>query len=671
MNINVAFYGRCGPDIRKTEIKKPIETLPPMLVSPVPSQWRLLFLASFIPEEKISEIKNAADILDIVSESVLLKKAGKNYTGLCPFHSEKTPSFTVSPDKQIFHCFGCSTGGNVFSFLMKQEGLSFPEAARRLARRYGVDLPTRPLSPEQQQKISEKEHLFDINRRAGQFYHRALLNPSIGQKAKSYLAKRGISQQTIESYKLGYALDGWDHLLRYFTAKRISIRVLEKSGLILPRKNKSGYYDRFRDRIMFPIFDVNSQIIGFGGRVMDDALPKYLNSPETAIYNKRRSLYGIQRAKDKCRSTGTVYIVEGYLDLLALHQHGIENTVATLGTALSADHVKLLKRYAKRMVLVYDSDEAGLRSAKRCIDTFWKEHVDFRREDVFSEEKADTRILVLPAGHDPDSYLHEYGPQLFLELASRSAGIITFLMDWAIREHGLSTEGKIRIIADLQGPIAAVNDQIARAIYVQQLSERVRVPEAVVLQRIRALSVHKAGRGGGIARATDTPSGSDKQKSHASDERNLGNDAATRFERRIIAMMLQFPDILPEINRLKALKYFENDYLKRVAEMIIAFNPATAEQVSEMISEIQNETQQTLIAELALEDESWNEKGCIKLLSNFVDTHQKLRSNEQLEAQITAAEKNNDHELLLSLLSKKQKMAERREKKKMAMLNEK
>ena len=310
-------------------------------------------MAIFIPEDKISEIKNAADIVDVVSESVLLKKAGKNFIGLCPFHSEKTPSFTVSSDKQIFHCFGCGTGGNVFSFMMKQEGLSFPEAARHLAKRYGVDIPDRPLSPEQKKKISEREKLLDINRRAGGFYHQALLDSRYGKQARSYLSTRGISQKTIDDFKLGYARDGWDHLLGFFSINRVSPILLEKSGLIVPRKNKSGHYDRFRNRIIFPIFNVNTQIVGFGGRVLDDSLPKYLNSPETTLYNKSRSLYGIHRAKDKCRATGTVYIVEGYLDLLALHQHGIENSVATLGTALTADHVKLLTRYSGQNTWIF------------------------------------------------------------------------------------------------------------------------------------------------------------------------------------------------------------------------------------------------------------------------------------------------------------------------------
>jgi len=632
-------------------------------------------LAIFIPEEKISEIKNAADIVDIVSESVLLKKAGKNYIGLCPFHSEKTPSFTVSPDKQIFHCFGCSTGGNVFSFLMKQEGFSFPEAARHLAKRYGVDVPDRPLSPEQKKKIGERESVLDINRRAGDFYHQTLLNSTAGQNARSYLSKRGISQKTIVEFKLGYARDGWDHLLRFFSNKRISSMLLEKSGLILARKNKSGHYDRFRNRVIFPIFDVNLQVVGFGGRVLDDALPKYLNSPETAIYNKSRSLYGIHRAKDKCRATGTVYIVEGYLDLLALHQHGIENSVATLGTALTADHVKLLTRYARRMILVYDSDEAGIRSAQRCIETFWKEHVDFRREDVFSEDKADTHILVLPTGHDPDSYIFEHGPEAFIAAASDSPGIITFLMDCAVRKHGLTTEGKIRVISELQEPLAAINDPIAQAIYIQQLAERLGIAESAVLERIRTVASRPsratafAGQKGG-APAGELP----KREAAASNSGAAGppgGNAGIRFERQIIAMMLQFPEILPEINRLSVLKYFENSDLESVGNMVLKFNPTTADQVSELISRIENEAQQTLIASLAMADESWNRKGCLRLLGKFVDTRHKLRNGSLLEEQIKAAEKRNDHALLLTLLNKKQKMAERSEKQKMAFLSEK
>ena len=631
-------------------------------------------MAVFIPEDKISEIKNAADIVDIVSEAVVLKKTGKNHLGLCPFHSEKTPSFTVSPDKQIFYCFGCGVGGNIFSFLMKHEGLSFPEAVRRLGKRYGIDIPNRPLSPEQKRKISERESLFDINRRAMEFFHQALENGPAGQGARKYLNKRGISLKTISAFKLGYARDGWDHLLNYFLNKRISPALLQKSGLVVPKKNGSGYYDRFRNRIIFPIFDASLQVVGFGGRVLDDSLPKYLNSPETPVYNKSRSLYGFQRAKEKCRDSDSVLIVEGYLDVLALHQHGIENAVATLGTALTPDHVRLLSRFAGRMVLVYDSDDAGIRSAKRCIDTFWKEHVDFRRQDVFREENADTHILVLPAGHDPDTYVFEKGPEAFLEAVSRAPGIITFLMDCAIDKHGLSTEGKVHIIKEMQEPLAAINDRVAQALYVQQLAERIGIAEKAVSERIGDVLAQKSKVGSPdnrpITSADHThPIGFTESASGI--ERSRHVDTGNRFERQIIAMMLQFSDILPDIDKLNVLNYFENETLKHIGELILKYNLTSGDQVSELMSRVDSEAQQILIASLAMGDESWNMKGCLRLLGKFVENGQKIRDSGLLEGQIKAAEKSNDHDLLLKLLNQKQKMAERSEKQKMAILSEK
>jgi len=417
-----------------------------------------------IPQSKIDEINAAADIVQVISRYVALRRAGKNLKGLCPFHQEKTPSFMVSPEKQIYHCFGCGSGGNAFSFLMNQEGLTFPEAARALAKRYGINIPTRTLSPEQRRIIGQKENLLHINQLAMDYFQTCLTTGVAGQKARSYLKQRGFSRDIVDRFNLGYAPKGWDHLIRFFSKKRISGKLLETAGLVVSRRDRSGNYDRFRDRIIFPITDINMKIVGFGGRVMDDGEPKYLNSPETPVYNKSRTLYGMHLAKNACRTTGSVYIVEGYLDLLALHQHGIENSVATLGTALTADHIRLLTRFAQRMVLVYDSDDAGIRSAQRCIDTFWKEHVDFRRDDVFQEENADTRILVLPQGHDPDSFVFENGAEAFETAASAAPGIISFLIDRAIQKHGLSTEGKIRVVSQLQAPLAAINDRVARSL---------------------------------------------------------------------------------------------------------------------------------------------------------------------------------------------------------------
>ena len=421
--------------------------------------------------------------------------------------------------------------------------------------------------------------------------------------------------------------------------------LVEKSGLILPKKDKRGYYDRFRDRIVFPILDINKDVIGFGGRVLDDSLPKYLNSPETPVYNKSRSLYGLYTAKDKCRATHTIFIVEGYLDLISLHQHGIENSVATLGTALTEDHVRLLTRYASRMVLVYDSDEAGIRSAMRCVDIFWKEHVDFSRGDVYQEEKADTHILVLPDQHDPDSFINANGPEIFRQAASQAPSIITFLIDQAIGKYGLTTEGKIRVIAELQQPLANINDKVARSLYIKQLAERIGVDEDVVLEKVRE---HRA----------------DKSKKESQAHHDLA-DKGSRLEKQIIAMMLQFPAILPAIKKYNVIGFVENDILKTIGKTILEHQFSTTKQIPELLTSFDDPAQQNLITTLAMIEESWDEEGCLKLIKQFVTAGKKYQDSKIIE-QIKTAEKENDQEMLDRLLKEKQKLAVQKQKQKLA-----
>ena len=601
-------------------------------------------MAIFIPEDKILDIKNAADIVDVVSEVVHLKKTGRNFVGLCPFHSEKTPSFTVSPEKQIFYCFGCGAGGNVFSFMMKSDGLAFPEAARSLARRYGIDIPQKHLTLEQKKRMGERESLLKINRQAADYFHQTLVRRPAEQPAMAYLKERGLSKDIIDRFHLGYAPKGWDNIIHFFSKRGVPLAKVERSGLILPKKDKRGYYDRFRDRIVFPIFDVNQNVIGFGGRVMDESLPKYLNSPETPVYNKSRSLYGLYLAKDKSRSSDTIYIVEGYLDLLMLHQHGIENAVATLGTALTADHVRMLSRYVSRLVLVYDSDEAGIRSARRCIDIFWKEHVDFSRGDVFREDKADTQILVLPDGHDPDSFLREKGAKSFQNAATHAPGIVSFLIEQAIAKHGLSTEGIIRVVADLKNPLAAINDNVARSLYVKKLAERIGIEETIILQEIRQGATQKQ---------------SQQKNSPKADVDTKGS----RLERQIIAMMLQFPDILPEIRKYDVIEYIENPHLQSVGSAILEQELSSDKRISELF--IDNPEQEKLISALAMIDEAWEKNGCMKLIAQFIKKGQRRRDRQILD-EIKAAEEKNDQETLAKLLKQKQKLAMRSQKQHLA-----
>lgn len=587
--------------------------------------WEVFCLATYIPEEKISEIRNSADIVHIISEGITLKKAGRNFLGLCPFHTEKTPSFSVSPEKQIFYCFGCGVGGNVFGYIMKREGLSFPEAARQLAKRYGIDLPDRTLTPDQKKRMSERESLMNINQQAMNFYHKVLLETPAGKRALAYLAKRGMDKEIITRFLIGYATDNWDRLTRFFENKRVPMKLVEKSGLIISRKSKNGFYDRFRDRVIFPIFSAAGQVIGFGGRVLDDSLPKYLNSPETPVYNKSRNLFGLYQARNRCREKEVVYIVEGYFDLIALHQNGIENSVATLGTALTTEHARMLKGLvgsSGKVILLFDSDEAGLKAAERCIEIFDKEYVN-------------AQILILPAGHDPDSYLMKFGSESFRKLSRDSAkGIITFLIDSAISKYGLSLEAKIKILSDLQKPLAALHDKADRLIYIKELSERIQIEESAILEKIRAIPGHEIG-----------------VKTDGTGELNPKN----RLERQIVAMMLQFPESIAEIKKHRVVEYIRDDKLKTIGQTILEHDNGMTIQAPDLMTLIEDQQLQSLISDLTFDDNVWDRESCIKQIKQFLSSRDQRAS--QLKREIAAAEKEKNYELLNKLLQKKQALA--------------
>lgn len=590
-------------------------------------------MAIYFSEEKLAEIRNTANISDIISERVVLKKAGKDLVGLCPFHSEKTPSFTVSPTKQIFHCFGCGAGGNVFSFLMKYDGIGFPEAVQAIARRYGIQLPSREMTPAQKKIISERDQLFDLNKQIMMFYKEQLSDRSIGKTGREYLEKRGFNQEIIDQFSLGFAPDGWDSLIGFFRRIKISQAFAEKTGLIIPKKNK-GFYDRFRNRVMFPIYDVTNQIIGFGGRVIDDSKPKYLNSPETIIYNKSRSLYGVQAAKEKARETGRIYIVEGYFDLLALHQHGIKNSVATLGTSLTPDHVRMLKRgFAQKAFLVFDSDDAGLKAAHRSIS-------------IFMNEGMDAAVIVLPEGYDPDSYIFKYGRDAFYEASEKAFGLMAFLVETAVKTHGLSMEGKVRIISDLKNPLSQINDAVALSIYVKYLAERLNVDETAISEKIKSLK----GRS-----KQNQPSGCFKQNQESVSSGSGDPPIASemfRFEKQIISMMLQFPEILPEIENRGVLDYFIDKRLVAIGHLIAEVPSPKAGDVAGLMNRLDSAELQKMIASLVITDETWDRDNCDKLLSQFINSRQ--RRENSLLSQIKAAEENKDEALLFTLLKKKQ-----------------
>ncbi len=593
-------------------------------------------MSSLIPEEKISEIKHAADIVDVISEVVLLKRAGQNFIGLCPFHSEKTPSFTVSPDKQMFHCFGCGEGGNVFSFLMKHQGLSFPEAVRAVAGRYGIDLPVY-MDKRQRKAASERQRLLNVNRQAFQFYRRQLADRRRGEEVRAYLEKRGIQASAVEKFGIGYAPPGWDNLLRYLTARGVSPTLAQTAGLVVPRRQGGGYYDRFRNRVMIPIFNLAGEVIAFGGRVLDDAEPKYLNSPETPLFNKRRTLFNLQRARTRCRQSGEVIIVEGYFDLIALDQAGVENVVATLGTALTPEHVRVLKGHAQRMVLVYDGDAAGRKAAERS-------------HEIFGRQAVEARVAVLPEGHDPDSFVARHGVEAFHKLVAEAPGMFSFLLEAAASRHGDGIAARLRVVAELVPVLARVEDRVARSLYVRELADRLDVPERDILEKIRG-AVRSGAADPGFADA-GSPAGGGQAGAPARDE--VGG--RFRIERQIVAMMVQHPAVIAELDQRRVVERFEHDDLKRAAAFLLENAALLQDEPGAAVERMEDERLRRMLTAMLVGPETWDERACRVLIDQFEAAWHRRR--DDLQERIESAERSGDDELLMKLLKERQSRAE-------------
>ncbi len=358
-------------------------------------------------DNKIEEIKSRVDIVELASEYLTLKKAGRNFIGLCPFHQEKTPSFTVNRDKQIFYCFGCGEGGNVITFLMKIADKTFPEAIKDLAEKTGVVLPPMISGKESRQKDSLKENILNLNLRAAQHFNRNL-SSGAGKVVREYLQNRSISEETIKQFRLGFAPDTWRSLTDFIEGSGSSLKLAEQAGLIISGKEGS-FYDRFRGRLIFPIENIFGEIVAFGGRVMETGEPKYLNSPESPVYIKGKNLYGLNKTKEEIRKKGFALIVEGYFDLISLWNAGIGNVVATLGTALTREHLELLRRYTVEVVALFDPDEAGRKALDRSLE-------------LFLSMRMRARALILPGGCDPDDYVKKHGKNKLGELIAKCSG---------------------------------------------------------------------------------------------------------------------------------------------------------------------------------------------------------------------------------------------------------
>ena len=405
-------------------------------------------------DEFVERVSERTDIYSVVSRYVTLKQKGGRYWGCCPFHSEKTPSFTISPDKGFFYCFGCHTGGNVFKFLSLIENISYFEAIKLQAQRLGIDLPERKVSPEEERRRREEKSLYKLNELAQDFYHECLIKTARGEVGRKYLEARGITAETIETFKLGWAADEWENILANLTRRGYSPEQLEKVGLIVRRKNSPGFYDRFRARVMIPISDVFGRIVGFGGRILtatDETNPKYLNTPETELFNKRNLLFGLDKSNRAISTAGTAIVVEGYMDAISLFSAGVKNVVATLGTAFTPEHAKLILKYARKIIFCYDSDEAGQRATLRALP-------------IVQAAGANVFIVKVPDGKDPDEFIRKHGKEAFDALLQNAETLIDYRMHYVLARADVSTiQGKLAALQEILPVIANIKDKIARS----------------------------------------------------------------------------------------------------------------------------------------------------------------------------------------------------------------
>ena len=424
-------------------------------------------MSKFSSDSIVEDVRRATDIVDIISQYVRLQKRGKNYLGLCPFHTEKTPSFTVNREKGLYHCFGCGAGGNVFTFLTQHEKISFGEALRQLASRANISLPS--YSDERHNDVDE---VLDINEKAVRYY-RDMLRSDEGARALAYMKEsRKFNDESIDRFMLGYAPDRWDGLLNHLRKKGINEKTIEKSGLILKRQDGSGYYDRFRARVMFPVFSAGGSVIAFGGRTLKpDEKAKYINSPETAAYIKGKTLFGIYQAKDAIIEKDSAILVEGYADLIALHQSGIRNVVASSGTALTIEQIQHISRYTQNVYLVYDADTAG-------------QDASMRGSDLLLEQGLNVYIVELPAGEDPDTYVLARGSEEFMALIGNGSNIVEFKATLLARRAG-SSSNTGAIIQSIVESLARINDAIKVNLYVKDLSGKFGLREEAIYEELK------------------------------------------------------------------------------------------------------------------------------------------------------------------------------------------
>lgn len=587
------------------------------------------------PGDKIAEIKSRIDIVELISEYISLKKAGKNFLGLCPFHNEKTPSFTVNREKQMYYCFGCGEKGDVFAFLMRLHNTTFPDTLKLLARRTGVILPTSSFRGDGKSQLNAREQIIQINQIAAAYYKDNLFSPG-GKAASSYLKERGLKESTIEVFSLGYALDGWRYLRNHLERKKQSLKMAGEAGLIVAKDDRPDVlYDRFRNRLMFPVKDVDGRIIAFGGRILGDGEPKYLNSPESPAYIKGRQLYGLNLAKEEIRRCGYVILVEGYFDLIVLWNAGIKNVVATLGTALTKDHVALIRRYTDQVAITFDSDEAGKKALARSVEMFIAAHMD-------------ARAVVLPEGLDPDDFVRRYGGEALKRMVEGAPSIVDYYIENAIG-RGNSFEERGGAAARAAAFITGIQDVIDRNLFIKRVAEKLGIDQDILKKEVQRRLRSNA------RKEFLTP----VQQREA---------AYSGLELNMIHLMMEYPDVIPSILSSKAMEYFINRDLRLIGQSWIDYavnetvNPGDA--VS-FIQKLDNPDIEDIFLRLFVKESPFQKEQLDSITSDMIRQVKRRWYKEQhknIKNRLLNAQASGDQALGRELLKEKERlMREERE----------
>lgn len=506
-----------------------------------------------IEDEKINQIREAVDIVDLIGEYVQLKKQGRNYFGLCPFHGENSPSFSVSTEKQIFHCFGCGAGGNIFTFLMDIEGYSFVESAKVLAEKGNVPLDVEINKDSKRSNMpAGSQQMVEAHDLLRKFYHHLLVNTKEGQDALEYLLKRGFTEETIEKFQIGYSLNSWDFVSKFLLKRGFPAEYMEQAGLIIYREKDESYFDRFRNRVMFPIMDHQGNTIAFSGRAMGDDEPKYLNSPETPIFNKSKTLYNFHHARPHIRKKEQVVIFEGFADCISAVGAGVENAVATMGTALTDQHIQLLKRNTDQILICYDSDSAGLNAANRAVN-------------MLQDHEFSVKVALMPDNLDPDDYIKEFGEKSFVsEVIGASLTYMAFKMHYLRRGKNVNNEGdRIQYIEEVLKEISRLPNAVERDHYLRQLSSEFSLSLDALEQQQRQVFFTERKKG-------TLPQPAAQKKMALQYEHKL-KPAHHNAETKLIAHMLKSRDMTFKIQQLLGQTVFHVDEHQAIITYLYAF----------------------------------------------------------------------------------------------------